>query len=583
MKPKTLINTFKKFSSVALISILATLTFLPTAALASRSDLTLHNYYASLNQDSESELIAESVILSAQPTFKEFIIASYKSLGIAPRYTSTPFTGVSPELIPYLEDLRVKGIINFSEHSPAFHEDNVVLTWKAANVLLRLTSQEIPPVFDIEAYKLHYPTLGTSGFYAPTLMRAAQLGYFADTSSVRPFNALTADGYLDMLEAAKRSNTTKTDVDPIVVEDKNSTVVLPDEYKDLLNDETFLTFLDVYSRVTTKHIDAGTVNKDDLIYGAISGLVNALDDPYSAFQDPALAAAFQNSLSNEIQGIGASLDVTSDGEIIIVTPLSGSPAEQAGLMPGDIITAVDGKDTVNMNILEVISLIQGPIDSKVTLTIKRNGTTSNYSITRKRITVPSVVAETTFDNILYVKVTNFGFGTSASFKNLIDSTDLNSLNGLVIDLRFNPGGYLGGATDIGDMFVDEGKLLTKLTGPQVDSSVYAATGKQINNIPTVVLVNKGTASAAEILAGILQDYKLATIIGEKTFGKGTVQELTTYADSSALKLTIAKWLTPNGRSINGIGLTPDKIVQQSTTDSSNGIDTQKEEALRLLR
>lgn len=573
-----------RFSFLSIFALV--LVVLPGTVFASRTDLMLAEMQrqTAVSIAEDTALVTSEQVFVAEVTgslsFNSFIAQAYKALELMPAYTTTPFEGVATELIPYVEDLRQRGILSYSEFNKNFNGERVIHTWKAANIVLQLTGAEIPPVFDQDAFLLQYPHLRSGAHYGPTLMRAAQLGLFKSTSKLNPFAPITSSQLEFMIKAALNAETTLSQPAP---SSGSTPIQIPTEYEDLFTDDTFLIFLDVYGKVTQEHIDAGLVNSDLLLYGAIEGLVESLDDPYSTFQDPSIASAFQNSLNNQIQGIGASLEQTDEGRIVIITPLTGSPAEKAGLRPGDIIVGVNGTDVINKQLSEVISLIQGPAGSNVTLTVQRDSVRLSITITRERITIPTVIAETTFDDILYVQITNFGLGTGSRFDQLISQTDIDSLNGLVLDLRYNPGGYLSGATEIADYFVEPGQTLTRLVGPQVTETTVAKREATLAGIPTVVLINEGSASAAEILAGILRDYDLATIVGQRSFGKGTVQEITTYTDSSALKLTVAKWLTPRGFSINEVGITPDVTVELSEEDRRLDVDTQKNRAFSLLR
>jgi carboxyl-terminal processing protease len=313
-------------------------------------------------------------------------------------------------------------------------------------------------------------------------------------------------------------------------------------------------------------------------------MVEKLGDQYSIFQEPAVSQAFNDSLSNEIQGIGASLGLDSQNNVIVISPIKGSPAEKAGILPGDIISKVDNKPLNNLSLAEVVRQIQGPAGTSVAVELKRGTRVFSLTITRTKLSVPVVTGEVTNDKILIMTINNFGVGTVEAFAQIAnDAKSKNKLNGIIIDLRNNPGGFLTAAIDIAGYFLDKGKVVTKLVGPKVSETEYSNGPATLKGIPTYVLINKGSASAAEILAGALSANGAATLVGNQTFGKGTVQEVTSYSDNSALKLTVAEWLLPSGKSINKVGLSPDIKVDYTDADLKIGIDPQKLRALKALR
>lgn len=253
------------------------------------------------------------------------------------------------------------------------------------------------------------------------------------------------------------------------------------------------------------------------------------------------------------------------------------------MRPGDVVNSIDGKVITNFTLVEVVRLIQGEPGTQVRLVIKRGSSVLNFTIVRERISVASVVGEVTADDILIITVNNFGFGTASSFASFVNQTNAGNLNGVIIDLRNNPGGFLDAAVDIAGNFLAKGKVVTRLVGPTVSETEYSTGSAKLANVPTYVLMNKGSASASEILAAALHDHHQATLIGETSFGKGTVQEISTYLDSSSLKLTIAKWLTPSGINIHGTGIKPDIYVQYTDADRTAGVDPQLNKALNEIR
>ncbi|MBI4239590.1 S41 family peptidase [Candidatus Uhrbacteria bacterium] len=353
----------------------------------------------------------------------------------------------------------------------------------------------------------------------------------------------------------------------------------------LNKDVDFNLFWDVWKRVKSEYISKDT-SDTQLFYGSLRGIVSALDDPYSEFFDPDLAKQFDESLSGSFEGIGAEIGMKNK-QLIIVAPLAGTPAEKAGLKAGDHILAVDKKSTVDMSIDMAVSNIRGKGGTKVTLTIYRIGDKEAHdvTITRQKIVVPSVVWELKPESIGYIKISHFNQDTQDRFADAVREVLSKNPKGLVIDLRNNPGGYLDTAVRIASYWV-EGKtiVIEKYDGER--SEEYRARGRaSLKNLKTVVVVNEGSASASEIVAGALQDYGKATLVGKKTFGKGSVQTLQKLEDGSALKLTIATWLTPKGRSINQEGITPDITVEPAKGEvlADKEKDVQLEKALELLK
>ena len=346
-------------------------------------------------------------------------------------------------------------------------------------------------------------------------------------------------------------------------------------------DVDFLGFWEIWNLVKDVYVDQ-PVSEVDLYYGALEGLLGSLDDNYSVFFDPELADQFNQDLEGSFFGIGAEID-SKDDYIVIVAPLQGSPAEQAGLFPGDKIIAVDGEDTFRMSVTEAVFTIRGEEGTTVVLTIARDGLTETFdvSIVRSQIKIDSVTWEIRDDGIAIVEVYMFNNETTALFQEAVQEILIADVSGIVLDLRNNPGGLLTQAINLAGFWIDgETVVIERVRDRQTE---FAASGvAQLAGIPTVVLVNGGSASGSEILAGALQDYGVATLIGEQTFGKGSVQEYYEFPDSSAVKITVAEWLTPLGRSINETGITPDIIVEYTIEDYEQDRTPQLDAAINYL-
>lgn len=304
------------------------------------------------------------------------------------------------------------------------------------------------------------------------------------------------------------------------------------------------------------------------VYGSIAGLVKALGDPYSSFLDPEQGAEFHIGLDNELEGIGAELSLESD-RVVIITPIKNSPAEAAGLLPGDYIYAVDEAPTSEMSFFEVIKNIRGEPGTDVTLTILREGADEplEITITRAKIDIPSIelsYIEQEGYSIAHVQMNQFGDDTYAEFKSVTQDITLNGADAMILDLRMNGGGYLDISVEIlSEFFDDKVKAVIVKKRNAENEIMYTRGNGKLDDIPMVVLVDGGSASASEIVAGALQDYERATIIGEQSFGKGSVQELSELPGGALLRLTTAKWFTPNDRSIADEGVTPDLIIEEN--------------------
>lgn len=328
----------------------------------------------------------------------------------------------------------------------------------------------------------------------------------------------------------------------------------------------------------------GTIDQNKLLDGIKSGLVSAAGDPYTVYFNPKDAKAFNDQLSGSITGIGAELGTNNDNDIVIVSPLSGYPAEKAGLKPKDLIVAIDGQTTTGMSVDAAVSKIRGNPGTQVKLTYVRGSSAPvDVTITREKITIPSVDSSVD-NNIGYMKISQFGPDTVSLAQKAAQSFKDKGVKGVVLDLRSNPGGYLSGAVDVSSLWLDSGKtVVTEKRGSTVIDTQYSSGNSLLKGLPTVVLINGGSASASEITAGALSDNSVATLVGEKSFGKGSVQQVENLADGSELKITIARWYTPNGKNIDKQGITPDTAVTISDADIKAGNDPQKDKALEILK
>jgi carboxyl-terminal processing protease len=321
-----------------------------------------------------------------------------------------------------------------------------------------------------------------------------------------------------------------------------------------------------------------------LMRGAIHGMMDALGDKQTFYMDPVVYKNETSSLAGEYEGIGAYVDL--DGEYLtIISPIEGSPAEAAGLKPGDKVIAIDGVDMKGSTPEEARQKVLGPAGTQVKLTISREGEPQSleFTITRDRIVVPSVTGKMLENNIGYIDINTFGDNTTSELNAALKQVLAQNPRGIIIDLRNNPGGYLTTAVDVASEFIDDGVVLYEQYGDGKRDTYNVHGNGSATDLPIVVLVNEGSASASEILAGALQDYGRATLVGVQSYGKGSVQQWVPLSDNEgAARVTIAKWLTPQERAIDGIGLTPDVYVPMTDEDFQAKRDPQLDTAMETI-
>lgn len=329
--------------------------------------------------------------------------------------------------------------------------------------------------------------------------------------------------------------------------------------------------------------DGDVPDNPELIYAAIEGMVGTLGDQFTRFVPPTVAERMREDLAGSFEGIGAFVRENEEGFTVIVRPIDGQPADEAGLLAGDVVIAVNGESVAGKVLEEVISLIRGPRDTQVTITIQREGVEPfDVTITRQLIVIPVVESEMLPDNIAYVRLSSFNSNATEQLLAALNELLPQNPQALILDLRDNPGGFLDQAISVSDTFMPFGTILhERAVRLNIDQTYYSADGDIAEAIPMVVLVNEGSASASEIVAGALQDTGRAVIIGAITFGKGLVQQTHTLSDGSELRVTIASWYTPNNNSINGQGVVPD-IEVATPQDLGTEDDTQLQRAIEYI-
>lgn len=347
--------------------------------------------------------------------------------------------------------------------------------------------------------------------------------------------------------------------------------------------QDFAPFWEAWNVVHDEYVDQ-PLDDQKLAYGAIKGMVQALGDAHSGYDTPDEANILLSDTTGSLEGIGAEV-AAQGGAVEIVSPLPGSPAEAAGILPGDLIVAVNGEDITGQDLFTVINKVRGPAGTKVDLKIVRTGEEDplNFTITRAKITIPSVESKMLQDQIGYIKINSFGETTTAEFKAQLAGLMDNKPAGLVLDLRNNPGGFRDAAIDIASQFIGDGPIMFQKYGDGRLEEFKAKPGGLALNVPLVVLVNAGSASASEILTGAIQDDARGKVLGEQSYGKGTVQDWHPLSNNEgSVRITIARWLTPKQRTIDKVGITPDVVVPLTKDDRAAKRDPQLDAAVKLL-
>ena len=340
----------------------------------------------------------------------------------------------------------------------------------------------------------------------------------------------------------------------------------------------------VWTILQTEYVDKDTLDEKEIFYNALEGFVSGVGDPYTVLLDPELSKEFEQQIAGEFEGIGAEIGIR-DGVVTVIAPLPDTPADKAGLLAGDKIYAVDGQEVIGMSLEKVVRLIRGPKATQVTLLIIRGSDPAqDVIITRGVIELKSVKWEYRSDGIMYIELSAFNEDTLGLFADLKAEVEKVNPKGIVLDMRNNPGGLLSVALDISSYWVEKDKLLlTEKFSDGREVQYNAGNSTPFAKYETVVLINQGSASGSEIVAGALQEYEIAKIYGQKSYGKGSVQSVRKLPDGSSLKVTVAKWLTPLGRSINDEGIAPDVEVEITSEDYLAEKDPQLDEAIKQFK
>lgn len=356
----------------------------------------------------------------------------------------------------------------------------------------------------------------------------------------------------------------------------------------------FSLFWKVYNDLSAKYVDKEKLDQQKILYGAISGLVNSVGDPYTVFFEPVTSKKFQEEISGSFGGVG--IEIGKRNNILtVIAPIKDTPAFNAGIKAGDKIIKIDGKPSSDLAIEEAVNLIRGKKGTKVVLTIQ-NSVTKDVELIRDAIKIPTIewnLIEKDQKKIAYLQIYSFNQTVDSEFKKASEEILKSNADRLIVDLRNNPGGLLDSAINLAGWFLDKNQIVVSEVFSDDSKNEFRSNGNGLlKKYPTVILMNGGSASASEILAGALHDNRNIKIIGEKSFGKGSVQELEKYSGGSSLKVTVAKWLTPAGISISEKGIEADIEIKFSEEDlkeegkieiGTPGKDAQLDKAIEILK
>lgn len=345
----------------------------------------------------------------------------------------------------------------------------------------------------------------------------------------------------------------------------------------------FSLFWKVWDQILQKY--DGKADTQKMLFGAIKGMVSSLDDPYTVFMDPEESKDFLQELGGSVSGIGAEVGIKNN-LLTVIAPISNSPAEKAGLRAGDIILKIDDQDTLNMSLDEAVMKIRGAAGTKVKLLTRRDKEEKTYEITREQVDIDSVKTNLRNDGIAVIEISRFEEDTADKLKESANELISKNVKGVILDLRNNPGGFLDSSISVSSEFIKDGVVVTekKNDGSEEKSFKASGQGKIVDKkIPVTILINRGSASASEIVAGAIRDSGRGILIGEKTFGKGSVQEVLNIGQDSSLRVTVAHWFTPSGKSINKEGLKPDIEVKMTDEDFNLNKDPQLDKAIEYIK
>lgn len=347
----------------------------------------------------------------------------------------------------------------------------------------------------------------------------------------------------------------------------------------------FKLFWETWDLVSQKYIDKKAIDPQKLYYGAIAGMVAAIGDPYTVFLPPESQKNIKEQLNGSFEGVGMQLGYNKDKRLVVIAPLKDTPAEKSGIMAGDIILSINKKDVTNISLPDAVSMIRGPKGSTVALSLFRENEDKPRELSLKRDTIIVRTVDLTMEKtksgkpVAYIKLSGFGEKTDDEWDSAVSELMSKAPQGVIVDVRNNPGGFLQSAVYVASEFLDAGPIVIQEDAQGVRQELKVMRSGKLLRLPLVVMINKGSASASEILAGAMQDDKRAILLGEQSFGKGTIQSTEDLPQNTGIHITTAKWLTPLGRWIHGVGLTPDVKIEFQADEKDPLKDNQLDKAL----
>lgn len=523
----------------------------------------------------------------------EFLAILFRHLGYKPAPGSyrSLFEDVPPEswFAPYVDKALKLNLISINPAFPRFHGEGPLTRIEAFRLVALLSG--IPAPFTTEETTVFEDI--APNFPQWHLIKAAeksQVFIAKEYPYFLPDQVLTRGDAAELIYKAHIYGATIGNIQLLeLINELDSAETSPANAAGLTNNPKYPLFVNVWSKINDQYIDIHNVNRNDLLYGAIQGMVQSLNDPHSVFEPPATAEALENYIEGSYEGIGTVIG-TYENEFVITSVIPGSPAESSGLKVGDTIIRIDGLTINHLTIDELLEKIKGAAGTSFQMTIRRDEKLHTYQLTRQKIDLDTVQIESGNttpipDSIAYIAIYQFTQSTGSDFRDAITVALQKKPKGLILDLRDNPGGYVSSAYEVLELFLRANQVMVKMERHGLVNDARAEKNNDLleGDLPVIVLINNNSASASEIVAGALQDYEKATLLGEQSYGKGTVQELNIYEDNSLFKLTTARWYTPKTRNIDEIGLTPDIQVSLTREDLLNNTDTQLLRAIQELQ
>jgi len=574
-------NTFKKLVSIFAITSIFALNNINTA-LAFYSDMPETNaYYKEIQELYDAKRLPEYTDNKLNPDSKLKTVDFYELLftyANVPLSTeiNLPFTNTDNKATyaKYLQTAIDFGLIQTDNKT--FDINQTITKYQALSTMFKTLGIGVNYFFDQS--KFTFKDLDKTSDAAAVAMKALELGI---TETDKPENfrkskRITKTEAIDYLyKIYKYSPTATFTIQVTPVQQSNQSTYTSTE-KELIDNDAFAKLLSIWDQLKTTYYYKDQINDTDLINGAIKGMVEKANDIYTVYESPTDAEKLLGSLSSkEYEGVGMTIELI-DKKPTIIAPFNDSPADKAGLKANDIVLKIDGTDVSDKTLEEITAKIKGKAGTTVKITVLRDNKEKTFSITREKITYKNVYSKTlTKDKktIGYIQVNVFGADTYSDFVTQASDLLKQKVSGFIIDLRNNPGGYMDSAIQLIGLFTKEKKLAVELKFSDDSIEKYNTDGNGLlAGYKTVVLMNNGSASASEIFAGALKDYNFAKLVGDKSFGKGVVQQLTTYKDGSIFKYTISEWLTPKGTSINKMGITPDLSVTDATKQLDKALE-----------